>query len=140
MQAEDCVFCRIADGRIPAAKVYEDEDVAAFLDLSPVHPGHTLVIPKKHYKDVLEFPSELAPAVFSAIKKIAGALISATGASGINVLQNNGPAAGQSVFHIHWHVIPRFEKDGLELWPQGSYADAGAMQEMAKKISLAIEQ
>lgn len=140
MQAEDCVFCRIADGRIPAAKVYEDENVAAFLDLSPVNPGHTLVIPKKHCKDILDFPCELAPAVCAAVQKIAGALISATGAKGVNVLQNNGIAAGQSVFHIHWHIIPRYEGDGLELWHQNPYPSPEAMREMAAKLSLAVQK
>ena len=140
MQAEDCVFCRIADGRIPAAKVYEDENVAAFLDLSPVNPGHTLVIPKKHCKDILDFPCELAPAVCAAVQKIAGALISATGAKGVNVLQNNGIAAGQSVFHIHWHIIPRYEGDGLELWHQHPYPSPEAMREMAAKLSLAVQK
>ena len=139
MQAEDCIFCRIAEGTIPSAKVYEDENVVAFLDLSPVHPGHALVIPKAHYKDILEFPCGLAPAVCSAIQNVAKALMTVTGASGCNVLQNNGVIAGQSVFHVHWHVIPRFDGDGLELWRQGSYADDGAMQEMAEKMARAIK-
>ncbi|MBR4423580.1 MAG: HIT family protein, partial [Mailhella sp.] len=106
----------------------------------PVNPGHTLVIPKKHCKDILDFPCELAPAVCAAVQKIAGALISATGAKGVNVLQNNGIAAGQSVFHIHWHIIPRYEGDGLELWHQSPYPSPEAMREMAAKLSLAVQK
>ncbi|MBP3730516.1 MAG: HIT family protein [Mailhella sp.] len=140
MPEENCIFCRIANGEIPSAKVYEDENVMAFLDLAPVHAGHTLIVPKKHIKDALAFPAELASAVAAAVQKVARALVAATGAQGFNVLQNNGLAAGQTVFHIHWHIIPRFEGDGLEMWRQGSYLDASAMQEMAKKISLAVQK
>ena len=140
MPEENCIFCRIANGEIPSAKVYEDESVVAFLDLSPVHAGHTLVVPKTHVKDALEFPAGLAPAVASAIQKVAKALVAATGAQGFNVMQNNGVAAGQTIFHIHWHIIPRFDGDGLEMWRQGSYPDPSAMQELAKKIALAVQQ
>ena len=119
MTDANCIFCRIASGEIPCAKVYEDEYVLAFLDLAPVHPGHTLVIPKTHDKDMLEVPAELGTAVFAAIQKVAAAVLEATGAQGFNVMQNNRLAAGQTVFHIHWHIIPRFEGDGLDMWAQG---------------------
>ena len=109
----------IAKGEIPCAKVYEDDSVLAFLDLSPVHPGHTLVIPKEHYKDMLHVPCELGTAVFSALKKVGAAVMGATGASGFNVMQNNGLSAGQTMFHIHWHIIPRFDGDGLGAWEAG---------------------
>lgn len=135
-----CIFCRIASGEIPCAKVYEDENVLAFLDLAPVHPGHTLVIPKVHHKDMLEVPAELGSAVFAAVSKVASAVMAATGAAGFNIMQNNGLAAGQTVFHIHWHIIPRFEGDGLAMWPQGSYADSAAMQAMAAKVASHLEK
>ena len=105
MTDANCIFCRIAKGEIPCSKVYEDDNVLAFLDLAPVHHGHTLVIPKSHHKDMLEVPSELGSAVFSALQKVAAAVMKATGAQGFNVMQNNGLAAGQTVFHIHWHQL-----------------------------------
>ena len=134
------IFSKIAAGEIPSYKCAENEKFYAFLDINPLVKGHTLVIPKKHFKDILDFPCELAPAVCATVQKIAGALVAATGAKGVNVLQNNGIAAGQSVFHIHWHIIPRYEGDGLELWHQSPYPSAEAMQEMAAKISRAIQE
>lgn len=140
MSEEKCIFCLIASGDIPSAKVYEDDTVLAFLDLSPVHPGHTLVIPKKHYKDMLEVPSELGTAVFAALKKVGTAVVKATGATGFNVMQNNGLSAGQTMFHIHWHIIPRFDGDGLGAWEQGNYPDTAAMQAMAAKVASCLEK
>lgn len=140
MSEEKCIFCLIAKGEIPCAKVYEDDSVLAFLDLSPVHPGHTLVIPKEHYKDMLHVPCELGTAVFSALKKVGAAVMGATGASGFNVMQNNGLSAGQTMFHIHWHIIPRFDGDGLGAWEQGKYPDAAAMQDMAAKVASYLEK
>ena len=140
MSEEKCIFCLIASGDIPSAKVYEDDTVLAFLDLSPVHPGHTLVIPKKHYKDMLEVPSELGTAVFAALKKVGAAVVKATGATGFNVMQNNGLSAGQTMFHIHWHIIPRFDGDGLGAWEQGNYPDTAAMQTMAAKVASCLEK
>ncbi len=134
MPEDSCIFCRIAHGEIPCAKVYEDESALAFLDLAPVCPGHALIIPKTHYANMLEFPSELAPGVFSALQKVSAAVMEATGAAGINIMQNNGLAAGQTIFHVHWHVIPRFENDGLSMWPQGSYAHPADMQGMAARV------
>ena len=139
MTDANCIFCRIAKGEIPCAKIYEDDNVLAFLDLAPVHYGHTLVIPKSHHKDMLEVPSELGSAVFAALQKVAAAVMKATGAQGFNVMQNNGLAAGQTVFHIHWHIIPRFEDDGLNMWEQGSYSDMEAMQAMAAKVASYLE-
>ena len=88
MTDANCIFCRIAKGEIPCAKIYEDDNVLAFLDLAPVHHGHTLVIPKSHYKDMLEVPSELGMHVFAALQKVAAAVMKATGAMGFNVMQN----------------------------------------------------
>ncbi len=140
MVKEDCIFCRIANGEIPSAKVYEDEDVTAFLDLAPANRGHVLVVPKRHYANALDFPCDLAPAVCLAVRKVAGALVKVLDAKGFNVFQNNGPAAGQSVFHIHWHIIPRFADDGLSMWRQGSYPSQEDMNELAEKISGAVQK
>lgn len=110
----DCIFCKIINGDIPSAKVYEDENVLAFLDISQVTKGHTLVIPKVHKENVYELPEESAANVFKTVPKIANAIKAAYDPIGLNVLQNNGEAAGQSVFHFHMHLIPRYGKgDGF---------------------------
>lgn len=110
----DCIFCKIINGDIPSAKVYEDENVLAFLDISQVTKGHTLVIPKVHKENVYELPEEAAANVFKTVPKIANAIKAAYDPIGLNVLQNNGEAAGQSVFHFHMHLIPRYGKgDGF---------------------------
>lgn len=91
-------------------------------------------------RHLLETPDDLAPALFAALKKVGRAVMAATGATGFNVLQNNFPAAGQAVFHIHWHIIPRTEDDGLTLWPQGAYPDSKVMQETAAAIAARLEE
>ncbi|MCQ2444308.1 MAG: HIT family protein [Mailhella sp.] len=133
--SDSCIFCRIASGDIPCSKVYEDENVLAFLDLGPARPGHTLVIPKEHCSGLLDFPAEKGSALLAAIQKVAAAVVMTTGAEGFNLIQNNGAAAGQSVFHLHWHIIPRVEGDGIETWKPGSYPDTAAMQALAAQIS-----
>ncbi|MFC4388666.1 HIT family protein [Gracilibacillus marinus] len=107
----DCIFCKIIAGDIPSAKVYEDEDVFAFLDISQVTKGHTLVIPKTHTKDIYETNEEIAAKVFSRVPKIANAIKKAFEPVGINILNNNEAPAGQSVFHLHIHLIPRYGKE-----------------------------
>ena len=134
-----CVFCRIVKGEIPCAKIYEDGEVLAFLDLAPVRPGHALVIPRKHYANLLEIPPSLAPGLMSALAGVGAALMRTTGAEGFNVLQNNFPASGQVIFHAHWHVIPRSAGDGLSLWPHGKYEDSQAMRDMANTIAAGIK-
>ncbi|MFA9557213.1 HIT family protein [Evansella sp. AB-rgal1] len=107
---DDCIFCKIVNGDIPASKVYEDDKVLAFLDLSQVTKGHTLVIPKVHEENVYELSEESAKAVFSVVPKIANALKQAFSPVGMNLLNNNGKEAGQSVFHYHVHLLPRYGK------------------------------
>lgn len=113
----DCVFCKIIDGQIPSYTVYEDEYVKAFLDISQATPGHTLVIPKKHVANIYEYDEELAEKVFSRIPKIARAIQqSAPDILGMNIVNNNGELAYQSVFHSHFHLIPRYSnKDGFSM-------------------------
>ena len=111
---DDCIFCKIAAGEIPSAKVYEDSDVLAFLDLSQVTKGHTLVIPKNHEENIYELSEETAQKLFKVVPKIANGIKSAYQPLGINMLNNNGEKAGQSVFHYHLHLIPRYGKgDGF---------------------------
>jgi histidine triad (HIT) family protein len=119
----DCIFCRIAGGEAPAHVVYEDEHTIAFLDINPVSRGHTLVIPKRHYRDLLGMPAEELAAVVAAAQRVAGALIEGLRASGVNLLQATGAAAGQTVFHFHLHLIPRYENDGLHPWPKSTYRE-----------------
>jgi Diadenosine tetraphosphate (Ap4A) hydrolase and other HIT family hydrolases len=131
---DNCIFCKIANGVIPSATVYEDDSFRAILDIAPAHKGHVILLPKSHAANLFELDDEIAAKALPIVKKIACAVKAATGCDGINVLQNNGVAAGQSVFHLHIHIVPRFEGDGiLPVWPQGSYAE-GEAAEMAAKI------
>lgn len=108
----DCIFCKIIAGEIPSYTVYEDDVVKAFLDISQGTPGHTLVIPKKHVANIFEYDAELASEVFARIPKIAKALKASNPAiQGLNILNNNGEVAYQSVFHSHFHLIPRYSDD-----------------------------
>lgn len=110
----ECIFCKIVKGEIPSSKVYEDEHVLAFLDISQVTKGHTLVIPKVHKENLFELTPELAERVFSVIPKIANAIKATYNPVGLNLVNNNGEKAGQSVFHFHAHLIPRYgEGDGF---------------------------
>ncbi|UCD04594.1 MAG: HIT family protein [Candidatus Woesearchaeota archaeon] len=115
---QDCIFCKILRGEIPAKKVFESEDVLSFLDINPVNPGHTLVIPKKHYLFITQIPDGELSALMSVVKKIAGVVLDATKAEGITISQLNGKAAGQIVPHVHFHIIPRYENDKMDNhWP-----------------------
>lgn len=110
----DCLFCKIIDGQIPSLKVYEDEHVFAFMDIMPLTKGHTLLIPKAHCKDLFEMPEDVARNLYAAAPKVANAIKAAFNPAGMNTVNNNGEAAGQTVFHYHLHLIPRYdEKDGL---------------------------
>lgn len=112
----DCIFCKIINGDIPAAKVYEDEDIIAFLDISQVTKGHTLVIPKVHKENIYELTPEIANKLFERVPRIANAIKKQYDPIGLNILNNNGEFAGQSVFHFHVHLIPRYgENDGLDI-------------------------
>ncbi|MHA6251643.1 HIT family protein [Oceanobacillus sp. CAU 1775] len=116
MGHEDCIFCKIINGEIPSAKVYEDDEVYAFLDISQVTKGHTLVIPKTHTKNIYETSAEVAKEFFARVPKIANAIKATYEPLGMNMLQNNEAAAEQSVFHLHVHLIPRYgEGDGYQL-------------------------
>lgn len=130
---EDTVFMKIIRREIPAEIVYEDDDTLAFLDIAPVSPGHTLVIPKKPVQNVFDTDDETLAAVMRTVRKIAPAVRDAVGADGLNVHSNHGEAAGQIVFHLHMHLIPRFDSDNFVMWPHKEYA-AGEAQAVAEKI------
>jgi len=116
MQDSNCIFCKIARKEIPADIVYENDKLIAFLDIRPMHVGHTLVVPKQHYVNMLDTPENVLCEIISAAKKIAAAVVKATKADGFNIGMNNFEAAGQLVMHTHLHVMPRFRKDGFEPW------------------------
>ena len=120
----NCIFCKIANGEIPSATLYEDEEFRVILDLGPASKGHALILPKKHAADLFELPDETAGKAMVLAKKIAGILKEGLKADGINVVQNNGEAAGQTVFHFHMHLIPRYRDDTVQVkWVPGTLSD-----------------
>ncbi|MDO8490225.1 MAG: HIT family protein [bacterium] len=128
-----CIFCKIVAGELPSSCVYEDDTVFAFLDIAPVQPGHVLLIPKTHVEKFCDADDETLAYISKVAKKIANAVVTATKADGCTVSTNNGAAAGQEVFHFHWHIIPRFTGDNLNQWPHGSYK-AGEKEIIASEI------
>ena len=135
-----CIFCRIVAGQIPALKVFEDDRVLAFLDIGPLANGHVLLIPKDHHRDLRDLPPETLAVISGHLPRLAQAVMTATGATGLNLLQNSGASSGQAVFHVHFHLRPRRDGDGLGyLWNAGSYA-AGAADAWQRKIVDALPQ
>lgn len=133
---DNCIFCQIVSGTIPAAKVYEDDEVLAFLDITQVTKGHTLVIPKEHVRNLLDMSEKTASKVFAKVPTIARALQKITGASGVNLLNNNEEVAGQTVFHAHIHILPRFSaEDAFNVTFQGTEPDFPAMTSLAESIA-----
>lgn len=121
MKKEDCIFCKIANGEIPSKTLYEDDDFRVILDLGPATKGHALILPKEHYANLYELPDELAAKVMKLAKKMALRMTDKLGCDGFNLVQNNGEIAGQTVFHFHLHLIPRYEDDGQKIgWNPGS--------------------
>lgn len=136
MKDKDCIFCLLANGDIPTSVVFEDEDVTVILDAGPAAQGHALVLPKEHYKNITEVSEGLAGRLMSTAAKIGAAQMKALGADGFNVLVNTNEAAGQTVFHCHVHVIPRFNGDNvMQPWTPGEVKDGAAL---AAKIASAL--
>ena len=120
MKACKCIFCKIVNGEIPSTTLYEDEDCSVILDLGPATRGHALLLPKNHFANLFELDDETAQKAILVAKKMAGKMKDALGADGFNLVQNNGEAAGQTVFHFHMHLIPRYENDNAGiLWEPG---------------------
>ena len=115
MTVKECIFCKIAGGEIPSSTVYEDEDFRVILDLGPATKGHALILPKHHYANLYEIPEEMAAYAMVLAKRMAAAMTEALGCDGYNIVQNNGEAAGQTVFHYHVHMIPRHKDDKVGL-------------------------
>jgi histidine triad (HIT) family protein len=131
----DCIFCKIVAGEIPAIKVLDEDKVLAFMDINPASRGHMLVVPKNHAENIFEISDADLTAVMGAVKRCAGAVKEALGAEGITVLQLNGKASDQLVPHLHVHIMPRWEKDGMSVsqWQMGN-GDREELQEIARKI------
>ena len=138
MKKDDCIFCKIANGEIPSNTVYEDERYRAILDLSPASKGHTLILPKDHFDDLFSADGATAESILKAAQKIGAAMQKVLGCDGINVVQNNGAAAGQTVKHLHVHLIPRTQGDGpMVTWKQNE-SDPEEQKEIAARIASAM--
>lgn len=120
MKDENCIFCKIANGEIPSKTLYEDEGYRVILDLGPAAKGHALILPKNHYANLYELPEDAASQVILLAKKMATQMTEKLHCDGFNLMQNNGEAAGQTVFHFHMHLIPRYKDDGQKIgWKSG---------------------
>lgn len=135
-----CIFCRIVRKQAPASLVYEDENVLAFLDIRPLSEGHILVIPKEHYVTIFEAPEELIAQIHRIVKRVAVAVKEVTRADGISIIQQNGKAAGQEIFHLHVHVIPRFEGQKLVRFGEISEARRERLNQVAVAIKLHMQK
>ena len=139
MKKDDCIFCKIANGAIPSATVYEDESFRVILDIAPAAKGHALILPKEHYDNLWELGEEAAK-VMCIAAKISEAQKKALGCDGVNLLQNNGVAAGQTVFHFHMHLIPRYDNDNVLIpWNTLSYEDGEAVK-VSEQIKAAMDR
>ncbi len=135
----ECIFCAIVEGKIPAAKVYENEHVFAFMDISPANPGHLVVIPKQHYRNIFDIPAEVASKIMEAVVPLATAIREALNPDGLNIIQNNEAAGFQTVFHFHLHLIPRWEADSLQpLWQPRNEGNIEEISNIATKIREAL--
>ena len=133
MTDKDCIFCKIANGEIPAATLYEDENFRVILDLGPASKGHALILPKFHAANIYELPDEMAAKAMILAKKMATAMTEALKCDGFNIVQNNGECAGQTVFHFHMHLIPRYKGDNVGItWNPGELTDEDKEEILSK--------
>ena len=136
MKDNNCIFCKLANGDIPTNSIYEDDDFKVILDAAPATKGHALILPKNHFANIFEIDDEVAAKALPLAKKIANKMMKELGCDGVNILQNNGEAAGQTVHHFHVHVIPRTAGDGaIKEWDHLSFTDAETA-EVVKKLSM----
>ena len=134
----ECIFCAIIEGKIPSATVYEDEHVFAFMDIAPANPGHLLIIPKQHYRNIFDMPIEVGSKIMEAAVPLAAALRKSLNPDGLNLFQSNEAAGFQTVFHFHLHLIPRWEGDPLRLPWKPSEGDIEEINNIATKIQKAL--
>ena len=135
MKDNNCIFCKIAAGEIPSRTLYEDEQFRVILDLAPVTKGHALILPKDHYANLYELPDETASSVMKLAKKMAKTMTDKLGCTGFNLMQNNGEIAGQTVFHFHMHLIPRYEDDGKPITMTAGDATQEELDEVKNMIT-----
>ncbi len=132
--SEDCIFCKIAQKKAAASVVYEDEQALAFMDIRPVSEGHTLIIPKQHFVDIFDTPEELVCHIHKVTKRVAKAVQAVTHAEGISIVQQNGRAANQDIFHIHVHIIPRHEGQQIHRFGEMKPVERESLEHVAEKI------
>ena len=138
MKKDDCIFCKIANGEIPSTTIYADEDFRVFFDIAPASSGHCLIVPKEHFDDVFEMKEETAGKLFVLAAKVAKSLKKELDLEGLNIVQNNGTIAGQTVFHFHMHMIPRYKGDTVNVgWKPGE-ADMDELSKLAQKVGSSI--
>ncbi len=135
---DDCIFCKIVAGKIPSTKVYEDEKVFAFFSTAPNNHGHTLVVPKKHSRNIMDMDEQTLADLALAVQKITRGVYAGTKADGVNVIMNNEAPAGQAIFHAHVHIIPRFKDDGLKSWDKSMPYENGEERGLAENIAKEI--
>ena len=134
MNKDDCIFCKIANGEIPSATVYEDSVCRVILDVNPANKGHALIIPKEHFDNIYSIDAETAAEIFTIATEVAKAQKAELNPDGLNILQNNGEAAGQTVFHFHMHLVPRYIKDNVTMtWIPGK-ADTEELSTLSKAL------
>ena len=138
MVKDDCIFCKIAKGDIPSATVYESNDMKVFLDVAPANKGHALIVPKEHFDNIFQLDAETAGRIFSMATVVARAIKEETGCDGLNVVQNNGEVAGQTVNHFHLHLIPRFKDDDVKVTWKQQETVAEEQDKLAKSLKKRI--
>ena len=133
MKKDDCIFCKIANGEIPSTTIYENSDFRVFFDINPASKGHCLIVPKQHYNDIFDMDAETGGKLFSLATVVARSLKKELNCEGMNIVQNNGLIAGQTVFHFHMHLIPRYKNDNAGItWTPGTLTDEMKEEILAK--------
>ncbi len=132
---DDCIFCKIINKEIPCYKIYENDFVLAFFDITQIAKGHTLVIPKKHFVNIFDCEDKYLEEIIKVIKIISNHYKKVLNCTGVNILNASGKSAQQSVFHIHFHIIPRFDNDGYDIWPKTGY-EKEDLEELKEKLKL----
>lgn len=135
MRDENCIFCKIANGDIPSKTLYEDEEFRVILDLGPATKGHGLILPKEHFKNLYELPEEKAAKVMKLAKRMAATMTEKLSCDGFNLVQNNGEVAGQTVFHFHMHLIPRYKEDGQKIGWEAKAPTQEELEEIKNTIT-----
>ena len=138
--ATDCIFCKIINGKLPAAIIHEDEQCLAFFDIKPAQAGHTLVVPKEHYQDLEDLPAQLLAHIAQVAQKLAKKMLAVGMAEGINLMHATKPCAQQSVFHFHLHVVPRKEGDGIDLWYPDAAPSSEKVESLVQKLGGRLQQ